>query len=127
MLKIQAIGHLGNDATVNLVNNKNVINFNLAHTEKYKNAEGNETIKTTWLSCAYWAERVVVAKYLKKGTQVFIEGRPESKVYTNKDGESIPQLHVRVISIELLNSVKTQGTTDIKTNNSSEKVDDLPF
>lgn len=127
MLKIQSIGHLGNDATVNSVNNKNVINFNLAHTEKYKNVEGVETTKTTWLSCAYWVDRVIIANYLKKGTQVFIEGKPESKVYINKEGETIPQLHVRVISLELLNSAKAQNQTDTTNIISSEKVDDLPF
>lgn len=131
MLKIQAIGHLGNDATVNIVSNKNVINFNLAHTEKYKDAQGVQMEKTTWLSCAYWVDRVVIANYLKKGTQVFIEGKPESKSYVNKDGQTIPQLHVRVFSLELLGSVKVQGGTDAAAQvihtTSSEPLDNLPF
>ena len=40
MLKIFAIGHLGKDATVNNVNGKNVINFSVAHTEKWNDAQG---------------------------------------------------------------------------------------
>lgn len=132
MLKIQAICHLGNDATVQLVNGKNVINFNAAHTEKFKNSEGVEMTKTTWLSCAYWVDRVAVANYLKKGTQIFLEGKPESKTYTNKDGEIVPQLHVRIYSLELLIAAKqqspvtgsqSQGAGNVSTN----PVDDLPF
>ena len=131
MLRIQAICHLGNDATVQLVNGKNVINFNAAHTEKYKNAEGVAMEKTTWLSCAYWVDRVIIANYLKKGTQIFIEGKPESKTYTNKDGQLVAQLHVRVFSLELLGSVKVQGGTDAAAQvihtTSSEPLDNLPF
>lgn len=131
MLKIQAIGHLGNDATVNIVSNKNVINFNLAHTEKYKNAEGVTLEKTTWLSCAYWVDRVIIANYLKKGTQIFIEGKPESKTYVNKDGVTVPQLHVRVFSLELLGSKKAQDGTDapapVTHTTSADPIDDLPF
>jgi len=124
MLRIQSIAHLGNDATVQTVNNKNVINFNAAYTEKYKNAEGIETTKTTWLSCAYWVDRIALAQYLKKGTQVFIDGKPEAKVYTNKDGEVVPQLHVRIISLELLSSVTKPQVTS---NETSQKVDEAPF
>ena len=55
MLKLQLIGNLGQDAVVNNVGGKNVINFSVAHTEKYKNSEGTEVSKTTWVSCAYWS------------------------------------------------------------------------
>ena len=40
MIKMQVIGHLGQDATVNNVNGKSVINFSVAHSEKYKNKDG---------------------------------------------------------------------------------------
>ncbi len=42
MIKIQVIGHLGKDCTVNNVNGKNVINFSVAHSEKYKDASKAE-------------------------------------------------------------------------------------
>ena len=41
MIKLQVIGNLGKDALVNNVNGKTVINFNVAHTERYKDAQGN--------------------------------------------------------------------------------------
>ena len=38
---MQVIGNLGKDCVTNLVNGKNVINFNVAHTEKFRDAQGN--------------------------------------------------------------------------------------
>ena len=58
MLKIQTIARLGQDAISNNVNGKNVINFSVAHSEKFKNQQGVEVDKTTWISCAYWTERL---------------------------------------------------------------------
>jgi single-strand DNA-binding protein len=109
MIKLQCIGHLGQDATVNTVNGKTVINFSVAHSEKYKNKDGIEVDKSVWVSAAYWTDRVNVAMYLKKGTQVYLEGSPEAKTYTNKNNEVIPQLQIRVASLNLLSSSKTQG------------------
>ena len=40
MIKMQVIGNLGKDCVVNQVNGKNVINFTVAHTEKYRDSQG---------------------------------------------------------------------------------------
>ena len=56
MIKLMVIGHLGKDCTVNTVNGKNVINFSVAHTEKFKDSSGAQREKTTWVECAYWTE-----------------------------------------------------------------------
>jgi single-strand DNA-binding protein len=103
---MQIIGFIGQDATVNNVNGKSVINFSVAHSEKYKNKDGVEVNKSTWASCAYWTDKINVAMYLKKGTQVYLEGVPEAKTYTNKNNETLPQLNIRVASLTLLSSNK---------------------
>jgi single-strand DNA-binding protein len=53
MIKLQVIGNLGKDCIVNTVNGKNVINFTVAHTEKYRDSQGNNQERTTWVDCAY--------------------------------------------------------------------------
>lgn len=111
MIKLQVIGHLGQDATVNTVNGKTVINFSVAHSEKYKNKDGVEVSKSVWVSAAYWTDKINVSLYLKKGTQVYVEGVPEARTYTNKNNETLPQLNVRVISLSLLSSNKPAATT----------------
>ena len=86
MIKLQVIGNLGKDCVTNQVNGKNVINFNVAHTEKYRDSTGNVKEKTTWVECAYWTDRVGVAPYLKRGSQVYVEGIPELRHYQKNDG-----------------------------------------
>ena len=66
MIRISVIGRLGQDATVNNVNEKTVINFSMAYSEKFKNQQGQDVDKTTWVSCAYWTDKTNVANYLKK-------------------------------------------------------------
>ncbi|MEI7589312.1 MAG: single-stranded DNA-binding protein [Chitinophagia bacterium] len=102
MIKLQVIGNLGKDAVVNNVNGKTVINFNVAHTERYKDAQGNQKDRTTWVDCSYWTDRTAVAPYLKKGTQVYVEGTPDVRSYTTADGRNGASLTLRIVSVQLL-------------------------
>ncbi|MFZ9719173.1 MAG: single-stranded DNA-binding protein, partial [Chitinophagaceae bacterium] len=111
MIKLQVIGNLGKDCIVNNVSGKNVMNFTVAHTEKYKDSSGNQKEKTIWVECAYWSERTGIAPYLKKGTQVYVEGTPEVRTYTTQDGKSGASLSLRVLNIQLLGSRGDSGNT----------------
>lgn len=141
MLRVQTICRLGQDAIVNNTNGKTVINFNAAYSEKYKNHEGQEVVNTTWINCAYWTDKTSIAQYLKKGGQIYLEGKPEVRVYTNKEGMSVPQLAVRVSLVKLLSSPTQQGQPQQPQQGNSYQqpqnqpaypsaediVDDLPF
>jgi single-strand DNA-binding protein len=102
MIKLQVIGNLGKDCIVKEVNGKNVINFSVAHSERYKDAQGNQKERTTWVECAYWTDRTAVAQYLTKGKTVYAEGSPEADAYTNKEGQVAATLRMRVQNIQLL-------------------------
>lgn len=106
MLNTTLIGNIGKDAVLNNVNGKNVINFSIAHNEKYKDQNGVEINKTLWISCALWVEKTGILPYLKRGTLVYVEGKPDAKIYTGQDGKSVANLHLRVSHIELLSSKK---------------------
>jgi single-strand DNA-binding protein len=138
MIKLQVIGNLGKDCITNVVNGKNVINFNVAHTEKYRDAQGNQKDKTIWVECAYWTDRTGIAPYLKKGTQVYVEGTPEVRTYTKNDGTNGASLTLRVGNVQLLGSrgegmgsgsnsavAATSGVT--APSEITEPADDLPF
>ena len=143
MIKLQTIGNLGKDCVTNTVNGKNVINFNVAHTEKYRDAQGNQKDKTIWVECAYWTDKTAIAPYLRKGTQVYVEGSPEVRTYPKNDGTTAASLTLRVSSVQLLgtrgeNNGPSQGgySAPAASSNSnsapsrqemSEPVDDLPF
>ena len=107
MIKLQIIGNLGADCIQKEVNGKTVINFNVAHTEKFKDAQGNLKERTTWVNCAYWTDRTAVAQYLLRGKQIFAEGTPEVESYTNKEGQPAVTLRMRVQNLQLLG-----GNTD---------------
>ena len=133
MLKLIATGHLGADANVNNVNGKTVINFSVAFTEHYKDASGNSVDKTIWLSCGYWTDRTAVANYLKKGSLVAIEGKPEAKTYQDKSsGNTMAQLSVRITNIHLLSKAKTDDAPGQRNHSQAQPdsigaPDDLPF
>lgn len=141
MIKLQVIGNLGKDCVVNTVNGKTVMNFTVAHTEKFKDSSGNQREKTIWVECSYWSDRTGVAPYLKKGTQVYVEGAPEVRTYTTQDGKSGASLSIRVASIQLLGGRAAEGVSAPAQNygapvsqfqnegpsTSSEIADDLPF
>lgn len=144
---MQVIGNLGKDCTTNLVNGKSVMNFTIAHTERFKDAQGNQKDKTTWVDCAYWSDRTGIAPYLKKGAQVFVEGTPDLRIYSKNDGTTGASLVLSVRQIQLLGSRgdsnssgsyapsqsnsyvdQSAGTTTVTTEASeSTTADDLPF
>src|SRR5688572_25157359 len=144
MLKLIAIGHLGKDCITNTVNGKSVINFSIAHTEKFKDQQGSMKEKTTWVECAYWTDRTGIAPYLRKGTQVYVEGNPEVRTYTKNDGTFGASLTLRVQSVQLLGG-KTEGgvgggsyeggnsgyvapkSAGVSSGDITEPIDDLPF
>lgn len=140
MIKMQVIGNLGKDCVVNTVNGKNVINFTVAHTEKYRDSQGNNQEKTTWVDCAYWTDRTALAPYLTKGKQVFVEGAPEARAFQRNDGTPGSSLSLRIREVQLLGGRGESGSPSMGENDStpesssasssgsfSEPADDLPF
>lgn len=73
MLAVTVIGNIGNDAEIKEFNGQKFIAFNVASTERYKDRQGNQHSRTTWVSCLKPGESSVVT-YLKKGTQVYVRG-----------------------------------------------------
>ncbi|MDE1190561.1 MAG: single-stranded DNA-binding protein [Arachidicoccus sp.] len=140
MIKLQVIGNLGRDCTVNTVNGRTVINFSVAHTEKFKDSNSGETkSRTTWIECAYWTDRTAIAPYLKKGQIVYVEGTPDTRLYQTQDGTSKSSLTLRISNVQLLGSRSSteEGGTHAASNGTHapevaaspdfESNDDLPF
>lgn len=143
MIKLQIVGNLGKDCIVKEINGKNVINFSVAHTERFKDSQGNQKERTTWVECAYWTDRTAVAQYLKKGKMVYAEGSPEADGYLNKENQPAATLRMRVQNLQLLGGGEgspsgntgnqSMASSDAVTTNAprmsevSEPADDLPF
>lgn len=111
-LKMTVIGNLGRDAEIREVGNMRVISFTVAHSEKFRDRNTNLMVeKTTWISCSYWRDpdKTAVAQYLRKGTQVYIEGTPSVRTYVNQQGETVAALDCRVLTLQLLGSAAGSG------------------
>jgi single-strand DNA-binding protein len=118
MVRMDLIGHIGQDAIVRDVagNSMKAIGFSVAHTEKYKDAQGVQRERTTWISCTLWrsADRLAIVPYLTKGTKVFVSGQPSAAGYVSQsDGQAKGDLRLRVDTVELLgaqNNNQQQGS-----------------
>ena len=82
------IGRLGRDPEVrHMPNGEAVCNFSIATDETWKDQSGQRQTKTEWHAITLYRRLAEVAgQYLKKGSQVYIEGRIQSRKYTGKDG-----------------------------------------
>lgn len=103
MIKLQIIGHLGKNAVENFVNGKAVLNFSVAHNQRYKNAQGVQQERTVWADCAMWGSNAI-GPYLLQGTHVFVEGTPYIELYNNGEGLPAAALKLRVTNVQLLSA-----------------------
>src|SRR5699024_3255450 len=97
---------------------------------------GEKQSKTTWYEVARWGNNVKLAQYLKKGTQVYVEGTVEADAFIGNDGDAKGVLRLTAFKIELLSGGKSQSnnqTSDLKpkydnfTAPEENEEDDLPF
>ncbi len=85
---VRLIGNLGmNPEIKETVNHKKLAKFRIATCESYKNNDGKFVNDTTWHNLvAFGNQANIVEKYLKKGSEVAVEGRITNRNYTDKEG-----------------------------------------
>ncbi len=113
MLQVEIIGNIGNDAQVKDFNGKKYIAFNVAHSEKFKNQQGVETERTTWVSVLKPGESAV-AQYLKKGTPVFVRGDLSVKAYKDNAGNWQVGVNCLAREVQLLPGGKREQNAGTK-------------
>lgn len=88
--KVILVGNLGKDPEVrHLESGAVVANFPIATTETYKDKSGNRQEQTEWHNIVLWRGLAEVAeKYLRKGSQVYIEGKLRSRSWEDKEGNT---------------------------------------
>lgn len=110
MLHVSAIGHLGADAIMQVADGREFLTFRIAHTRRYKTADGQVTEYTQWIDCVMNG-RPAVAQFLVKGQQVYVSGAADLRVYDSaKDHCKKAGLQVRCLAVELLGSPRTNET-----------------
>ena len=86
--KVTLIGHLGRDPeTRYMTNGDAVCNFSVATSEKWKDQSGQPKERTEFHNITMYRKLAeIAAQYLKKGSQVYLEGKIQSRKYTDKQG-----------------------------------------
>lgn len=87
--KATLIGNLGKDPEVRAIaSGVKVANFSIATTESYTGKDGNKVDKTEWHNIVMWRGLAEVAeKYLKKGSQIYVEGRLQTRSWDDQNGQ----------------------------------------
>lgn len=88
--KVILIGNLGKDPEVrHLEGGATVANFTLATNEYYRDKQGTRIERTEWHNIAAWRGLAEMAeKFLKKGQQVYVEGKIRTRQYQDKDNQT---------------------------------------
>jgi single-strand DNA-binding protein len=86
--KVILIGNLGRDPETRYTTGGDAVtNLNIATSETWKDKAGEKQEKTEWHRVVLFGRQAEIAgEYLKKGRSVYIEGRLQTKKYTDKDG-----------------------------------------
>jgi single-strand DNA-binding protein len=146
--KVILVGNLGKDPEVRHLESGSVVaNLTLATTEAYKDKNGQRVENTEWHDLELWDGQAKVAEqYLKKGSQIYVEGKIKTDTWQDEQGNNRRKVKIRVISFTMLGSrsggesggmndsgsnfKQSEGKPAMASSSSpsmDEEMDDLPF
>lgn len=98
------LGRLGQDPeTKHLDSGKSVCNFSIATSEKWKGKDGQDNEKSEWHRIVAWDKTAeICAKYLTKGREVYVEGKIETRKWTDKNGQDKYTTEIRALNVQFI-------------------------
>lgn len=108
--KVMLIGNVGKDPEVRYLDggvpggqSTKVATFPLATSEKYRDRDGNLRENTEWHNIVCWrANADVTEKFIRKGTQIYVEGKLRTRNYTDQSGAKRYTTEINVDTLQLL-------------------------
>ncbi len=112
--KVILVGNLGKDPEVRYLENGAVVaNLTLATTESYKDKSGNRISNTEWHDLEMWDGLAKIAEqYLKKGKQIYVEGRIKSDTWEDDQGNTRKRIRIRVTNMTMLGGTEQSRSGD---------------
>lgn len=109
--KIILVGDLGHDPELRYTPKGNaVLTLSLATSRNFKNAAGEDRKETHWHKATVWGKRAEsCARYLVKGSRVFIEGELHMKSWTDKDGNPRKSAEIFVDDLRFMGGTRKEG------------------
>ena len=126
--KAMLIGHLGNDPEVRTTTSgQTVANFTLATNENFKDSSGNLQERTEWHRIIAWGKLAeICGQYLKKGRQVYVEGRLQTRSWDDpKSGDKKYATEIICSDMQMLGGQREQND-GTRSNEGSLQNDDRP-
>ena len=107
--KVMLIGNVGRDPEIRYLEGNSqgggtkVATFTLATTERYRDRNGELRENTEWHNIVAWRQTAdVVERFVKKGTQLYIEGRLRTRSYTDQQGIKKYTTEINADNLQLL-------------------------
>ena len=124
--KVILVGRLGRDPETRYIPNGDAItNFSLATDEQWRDRNGERQTRTEWHNVSLYGKLGEIAsQYLRKGSQVFIEGKIQSRKYTDKDG--IERMAYNIIGNEMKMLGNRNDGSDSGNNNAAPPTSSNP-
>jgi single-strand DNA-binding protein len=109
--KVILIGNLGRDPEVRYMPDGGAItNISIATTENWKDKNGEKQEKTEWHRVAFFGKLAEIAgEYLKKGSQVYVEGRLQTRKWQDKEGNDKYTTEIVADRMQMLGSRQGMG------------------
>ena len=121
--KVILIGNLGRDPeTRYLPNGDAVTNVSIATTETWKDKNGEKQEKTEWHRVTFYRRLAEIAgEYLKKGSQIYIEGRIEYRKWQDKDGQDRYSTDIVATEMKMLGAKSSSESVERESASSNNK------
>ncbi len=108
------IGNLGADPEVRYMpSGEAVVNLSIATTDTWKDKDGNKQEATEWHRVSFFGRQAeVCGQYLKKGSQIYVEGSIRTRKYKDKDGVEKYATEIRGDRMQMLGGRQGMGGGD---------------
>lgn len=109
--RVILIGNLGNDPEVRFTpSGQAVANFRIATNESWTDKSGTKQERTEWHRIVVWGKiGELCGQYLKKGRQCFVEGRMQTREWTDKEGKKNYTTEVVAQNVQFLGGGRGEG------------------
>jgi single-strand DNA-binding protein len=127
--KVILVGRLGKDPeTRYMTNGEAVTNATLATSENWKDKNGEKQEKTEWHNLVFYRRLAEIAgEYLKKGAQIYVEGRIQTRKWQDKEtGKDRYTTEIIVNEMKMLGSKTGSGSFEVVENQSSAPARSAP-
>ena len=102
--KVIIVGNVGRDPELRYTQGgQPVASFSIATNERFKDKEGNWKDRTEWHRIVAWARLAeICGEYLRKGSQVYVEGRIQTRDWEDKEGNKRQTTEIIALSMQML-------------------------